>query len=190
MAQCDVCGNETSRVKSPTYAPDEMRRIVANGFTPTDAALQRWQAAQNLSREAALADWQRRVNQAQTEWLLCSECAARAAAYRRSSAEQKPLPRWAPWAIGAVVLVALVLIVNALIPKAQARSLGGFDLDRAAITAIAFSPDGSLLAAGDVEHKIKVFDVKSAKTLQEGQKVEFEVTRGPKGLQAQNVRKA
>jgi cold shock protein len=28
------------------------------------------------------------------------------------------------------------------------------------------------------------------KTLQEGQKVQFEVTRGPKGLQAQNVRKA
>ena len=28
------------------------------------------------------------------------------------------------------------------------------------------------------------------KTLQEGQKVEFDVTRGPKGLQAQNVRKA
>ncbi|MFN8594626.1 MAG: cold-shock protein [Anaerolineae bacterium] len=26
------------------------------------------------------------------------------------------------------------------------------------------------------------------KTLSEGQKVEFEVTRGPKGLQAQNVR--
>jgi CspA family cold shock protein len=26
------------------------------------------------------------------------------------------------------------------------------------------------------------------KTLHEGQKVEFEVTRGPKGLQAQNVR--
>ncbi|MDX2011654.1 MAG: cold-shock protein [Myxococcaceae bacterium] len=26
------------------------------------------------------------------------------------------------------------------------------------------------------------------RTLQEGQKVEFEVTRGPKGLQAQNVR--
>ena len=28
------------------------------------------------------------------------------------------------------------------------------------------------------------------KTLQEGQKVEYEVTRGPKGLQAQNVRRA
>jgi cold shock protein len=28
------------------------------------------------------------------------------------------------------------------------------------------------------------------KTLQEGQKVGFEVTRGPKGLQAQNVRRA
>ena len=28
------------------------------------------------------------------------------------------------------------------------------------------------------------------KTLREGQKVEFEVTRGPKGLQAQNVRNA
>ena len=28
------------------------------------------------------------------------------------------------------------------------------------------------------------------KTLQEGQKVTFDVTRGPKGLQAQNVRKA
>ncbi len=28
------------------------------------------------------------------------------------------------------------------------------------------------------------------KTLQEGQKVEFDVTSGPKGLQAQNVRKA
>jgi CspA family cold shock protein len=28
------------------------------------------------------------------------------------------------------------------------------------------------------------------KTLKEGQKVEYEVTRGPKGLQAQNVRAA
>jgi CspA family cold shock protein len=28
------------------------------------------------------------------------------------------------------------------------------------------------------------------RTLQEGQKVQFEVTRGPKGLQAQNVRPA
>jgi len=28
------------------------------------------------------------------------------------------------------------------------------------------------------------------KTLREGQKVEYEVTRGPKGLQAQNVRSA
>ena len=28
------------------------------------------------------------------------------------------------------------------------------------------------------------------KTLKEGQKVEFEVTKGPKGLQAQNVRTA
>ena len=28
------------------------------------------------------------------------------------------------------------------------------------------------------------------KTLQEGQKVEFEVKRGPKGLQAENVRRA
>ena len=166
MAPCDVCGNETSRVKSPIYTPAEMRRVVANGFTPTEATLQRWQTERNLSREAALADWQRRVNHAQTDWLVCAECAARAAAYRRSGVEQKRLPRWAWVPIGAAVLVALMLIVNALIPKAQARSLGGFDLDRAAITAIAFSPDGSLLAAGDVEHKIKVFDVKSAKALQ------------------------
>ena len=28
------------------------------------------------------------------------------------------------------------------------------------------------------------------RTLQEGQKVEFDVTKGPKGLQAQNVRAA
>jgi len=35
-----------------------------------------------------------------------------------------------------------------------------------------------------------VIQMEGFKTLQEGQKVEFEVTRGPKGLQAQNVRRA
>lgn len=166
MAKCDVCGSETSRVKSPTYAPDEMQRVVANGFVPDDATLNRWQAEQNLSRDALVSNWIRRVDQAPTEWLLCPNCAARAAQYRRSGVAQKRLPRWLPWLIGAAALVAIVLIVNALIPKAQARSLGGFDLDRAAMTAIAFSPDGSLLAAGDVEYRIKLFDVKDAKTLQ------------------------
>ncbi len=166
MAKCDVCGSETPRVKSPTYAPDEMRRVVANGFMPDDATSNRWQAEQNLSREALVSDWKRRVDQSQSDWLLCPNCAARAAPYRRSGAEKKRLPRWLPWLIGAAVLIALLLIINALIPKAQARSLGGFDLDRAAMTALAFSPDGSLLAAGDAEHRVKLFDVKTARTLQ------------------------
>ena len=166
MAKCDVCGSETSRVKSPTYAPDEMRRVVANGFAPDDATLSRWQAEQNLSREAMVSGWKSRVDQSQSDWLLCINCATRAAQYRRSGEAQKRWPRWLPWLIGAAVLLAIVLIVNALIPKAQARSLGGFDVDRAAMTALAFSPDGSLLAAGDAEHRIKLFDVKSAKTRQ------------------------
>lgn len=166
MAQCNVCGNETPRVKSPTYTPDEMQRVVANGFAPDEATLNRWQTEKNLPREAILSDWKRRVDQSQADWLLCANCAARAAPYRRSGAAQKRLPRWAWVLIGAAALIAIVLIVNALIPKAQARSLGGFDLDRAAMTAIAFSPDGTLLAAGDAEHKIKLFDVKGAKTLQ------------------------
>jgi uncharacterized protein with WD repeat len=166
VAKCDVCGNETSRVKSPTYAPDEMQRVVAHGFLPDDAALNRWQTEQNLSREAVVSSWKRRVDQFPADWLLCPDCAARAAPYRRSGAAQKRRPRWLPWLIGAAALIVVVLIVNALIPKAQARSLGGFDLDRAAMTALAFSPDGSLLAAGDAEHRIKLFDVKEAKTLQ------------------------
>ena len=165
MAQCDVCGNETSRVKSPTYTPDEMRRIVAKGFTPDDTTLQRWQAEQNLPRETLLVNWQQRVEQTSNEWLLCANCASRAAEYRRSDVQKRRLPRWAWVLIGVVALIAIVLIVNALIPKAEARSLGGFDLDRAAMTTLAFSSDSSLLAAGDVEHKVKLFDVKSGKTL-------------------------
>lgn len=166
MAQCDVCGTEISRVKSPTYAPDEMRRVVANGFLPDEAALQRGHSEPHLPREMLVAEWQQRVDQASTDWLLCANCAGRAAPYRRSDVAQKRLPRWAWVLIGVAALIAVVLIVNALIPKAQARSLGGFDLDRAAMTALAFSPDGSVLAAGDTEHKIKLFDVKSGKTLQ------------------------
>jgi WD40 repeat protein len=165
MAKCDVCGTETSRVKSPTYTPDEMRRVVANGFVPDEVTLQQWQAEQNLAREALLANWQQRVARSSTEWLLCANCAGRAAEYRRSGAVQKRLPRWAWVLIGVAALIAVMLIVNALIPKAQARSLGGFDLDRAAVSAIAFSPDGSLLAAGDVDKKIKLFDVKTAKAI-------------------------
>ncbi len=165
MANCDVCGAETSRLKSPTYAPHDMQRVVANGFTPDDATLTRWATEKNLSREAVLSDWKHRVDHSQADWMLCANCAARAAQYRRSGVERR-LPRWLPWLIGAAALIVLVLIVSALIPKAQARSLGGFDLDRAAVSAIAFSSDGSLLAAGDVEHRIKLFDVKEAKMLQ------------------------
>jgi WD40 repeat protein len=142
-----------------------MQRVVGNGFTPEDATLTRWMTEQHLTREAALAEWQQRVATSSSDWLLCSNCAGRAVPYRQSGTTQKRLPRWAWVLIGVATLVAIVLIVNALIPKAQARSLGGFDLDRAAISAIAFSPDGSLLAAGDVDKKIKLFDVKSAKTI-------------------------
>lgn len=165
MAQCDVCGTETSRVKSPTYAAAEIQRLAANGFLPDEAALARRMAEQNTTREEVVTAWQRQVAQSTQEWLMCAACAGRAAAYRQTAAKKR-LPRWAPWAIGLAVIVAVVLIVNALIPKAKARSLGGFDLDRAAITAVAFSPDGSLLAAGDVEHRIKLFDVQTAKAVQ------------------------
>ncbi len=165
VAHCDVCGAETPRIKSPTYAPTDLQRVVANGFTPDEATVARWASEQNLSREAVLSAWKQRVDRSQTDWLLCSNCAARAAQYRQSGGERR-WPRWLPWLIGAAVLIILALTVNALIPKAQARSLGGFDPDRAAVSAIAFSPDGSLLAAGDVEHRIKLFDVKNAKTLQ------------------------
>ena len=43
---------------------------------------------------------------------------------------------------------------------------------------------------GDVFVHYSAIEGDGFKTLKEGQKVEFEVTRGPKGLQAQNVRKA
>jgi WD40 repeat protein len=142
-----------------------MQRVVANGFTPDDATLTRWMTEKSLTREAALADWKQRVATSSSDWLLCRNCAGRAAPYRQSGVEKKHLPRWAWVLIGVAALVVIVLIVNALIPKAQARSLGGFDLDRAAVAAIAFSPDGSLLAAGDIEKRIKVFDVKTAKAL-------------------------
>jgi WD40 repeat protein len=139
--------------------------MVARGFTPAEATLQRWQAEQNLPRETVLANWKQRASQTSTEWLLCADCASRAAEYRRSGTAQKRLPRWAWIVIGIAALIAVVLIVNALIPKAQARSLGGFDLDRAAVSAIAFSADGSLLAAGDADKKIKLYDVAQAKAI-------------------------
>ena len=92
----------------------------------------------SLTREAALADWKQRVATSSSDWLLCRNCAGRAAPYRQSGVERKRLPRWAWVLIGVAVLVAIVLIVNALIPKAQARSLGGFDLDRAAVRRLHF----------------------------------------------------
>jgi WD40 repeat protein len=165
MASCSVCNTQTPAAKSPTYTSSDMQRVVANGFTPDDATLTRWMTEQSLTHEAALAEWQQRVATASSDWLLCRNCAGRAAPYRQSGTAQKRLPRWAWVLIGAAALIAIVLIINALIPKAQARSLGGFDLDRAAISAIAFSSDGSLLAAGDVDKKIKLFDVKTAKTI-------------------------
>ena len=165
MANCSVCNAETPAAKSPTYTPSDMQRVVGNGFIPDDATLTRWMTEKNFTREAALAEWQQRVATASSDWLLCRNCAGRAAPYRQSGVEQKRLPRWAWGLIGAVALVVIVLIVNALIPKAQARSLGGFDLDRAPVSAIAFSSDGSLLAAGDAEKKIKLFDVKTAKAI-------------------------
>ena len=165
MATCSVCKADTPASKSPTYTSSDMQRVVANGFTPDDATLTRWMTEKTLTREAALAEWQQRVATSSSDWLLCSNCAGRAAPYRQSGTAQKRLPRWAWVLIGAAVLVVIVLIVNALIPKAQARSLGGFDLDRAAVSAIAFSSDGSLLAASDVDKKIKLFDVKTAKTI-------------------------
>jgi WD40 repeat protein len=165
VANCSVCNAETPAAKSPTYTPADMQRVVGNGFAPDEATLTRWMTEKNLTREAALADWKQRVDTSPTDWLLCRDCAGRAAPYRQSNVEKKRLPRWAWVLIGVAVFVVVVLIVNALIPKAQARSLGGFDLDRAAISAIAFSPDGSLLAAGDIEKRIKLFDVKTAKAL-------------------------
>ena len=165
MAQCDVCGAETSRAKSPTYAAAEVQRLAANGFLPDEATLARRMTEQNAAREAVVTAWQQQVAQSTQEWLFCAQCANRAAAYRQKTVH-KQLPRWALIAIGLVVIAAVVVIVNALIPKAKTRSLGGFDIDRVPISAIAFSPDGSLLAAGDVEHRIKVFDVKTAKAVQ------------------------
>jgi WD40 repeat protein len=165
VANCSVCNAETPAAKSPTYTSADMQRVVGNGFTPDDATLTRWMTEKNLTHEAALADWKQRVETSPTDWLLCRNCAGRAAPYRQSAVEKKRLPRWVWVLIGVAALVVIVLIVNALIPKAQARSLGGFDLDRAAVSAIAFSADGSLLAAGDVDKKIKLFDVKTAKAI-------------------------
>ena len=102
MANCSVCHAATSTVKSPTYTSSEMQRVVGNGFTPDDATLTRWMADKNITREAAVFDWKQRVETSPTDWLLCSNCAARAAQYRRSGVEQKRLPRWAPWLTGAV----------------------------------------------------------------------------------------
>src|SRR5512140_190224 len=111
MANCRICAAETSTVKSPTYSPADMQRVVGNGFTPDETTLTRWITEKNLTREAALADWKQRVETSSSDWLLCSNCAARAAQYRRSGVEQKRLPRWARWLIGVVALVVVVLIV-------------------------------------------------------------------------------
>jgi hypothetical protein len=74
--------------------------MVARGLIPDEATVQRWQAEQNLPRETVLANWQQHAAQTSTEWLLCANCAGRAAAYRRSDAVYNRLPRWAWVLIG------------------------------------------------------------------------------------------
>ena len=49
------------------------------------------------------------------------------------------------------------------------------------------TPDGG---GRDVYFGFSAIQVDGFKTLAEGDRVEFEVTRGPKGLQASNVRRA
>ncbi len=105
VANCSVCNAETPAAKSPTYTPSDMQRVVGNGFTPDDATLTRWMTEKNLTREAALADWKQRVATSSSDWLLCRNCAGRAAPYRQSSVEKKRLPRWAWVLIGVAAFV-------------------------------------------------------------------------------------
>jgi len=161
MANCDVCGVITSTRTSPTYAAPEFRRLVGRGYTPDPAALDRAVTSGVVTaREALVPQWQKKVAEKQTDWLLCRDCAARVADYRFKGKARNPR-WWLPWAIGiVVVIIAIIAIVIISAPKSQARSLGGYDLGNAIITSFAFSPDGQFLAAGDGEKRVRVWNVK------------------------------
>ncbi len=80
MATCSVCNASISLREGYILTADELRQAVALGFTPPEEVLARAVAA-GLSREQVIARWkQAMAARADTNWVLCSSCAARATA--------------------------------------------------------------------------------------------------------------
>lgn len=171
MAECDLCGVQTSRAKSPSYKADDIRRIVANGFTLDEGAIASLSQARGVGREQATTEWEQKVAQASADWLLCPACVSRVAPYYRQ-ADKRRGSRW--WLVAGAAVLLLVAGLAWLVlaaPKANSRSLRG---PSNGVVEVAFSPDGGRLVSltddtlrGGAERMVLVWDVASGRIEQQ-----------------------
>lgn len=157
MAHCNVCGAPASRTKNPVFKPDEFRQLVARGFEPGQATLAAQAKEGGITEAAALASWRAKVDQADTEWLLCANCASRTAAHRQRAG------RTFPWglvvaAIAALAVAGLVAAIIIRAPKAKARSLKAHDLAVVTTFSVAFAPDSGAVAAAMSDTFVQLWD--------------------------------
>ena len=124
----------------------------------------RWAAEQGVSEAAALAEWQGKVAQTSSEWLLCASCAEQTAPYRKGPGKARS--RW-PIVAGAAAVVVIVLIALLIVnaPKSKARSLKPHDLAVVTTNAVAFSPDSRTVAMATTDRLVKLWDVATGKDL-------------------------
>jgi len=79
---CDMCGAMADTAELVRYSAADFKDLVAAGFSPADATLEKLRAASGGSSLIALLTWKHGlVRQSETDWLLCRPCTSEAAPY-------------------------------------------------------------------------------------------------------------
>ena len=90
MAVCDVCSAEMSLEKGVAFSAERLQAVVSRGFGPPERIIARAQAA-GLAAEQVVQRWKRGLlGREKSTWLLCPECARRAAEHEPPPATTRP----------------------------------------------------------------------------------------------------